>query len=114
VSTSGQHSYRPTSAAHPQTVDRALAFGQAVQARRKALRLTQERLAQRVGVDRQSINRWENGAHSPSLHQLLRLSDGLGVPLSQLLAAAEAYAAGQLTTPLEIQAAGRPATEETS
>lgn len=65
---------------------RRLAFGQVVRIRRKALGLSQEKLAERAGCDRQSINRVENAAYSPSLDRVFRLADALGVSLSELFA----------------------------
>jgi ribosome-binding protein aMBF1 (putative translation factor) len=72
---------------------RRLAFGHAVRVRRKALGLSQEKLAERAGCDRQSINRVENAAYSPSLDRVFLLADALGVRLAELLADVdEAYA----------------------
>ncbi len=68
----------------PSVQVRRLAFGKAVRTRRKALGLSQERLAERAGCDRQSINRVENAAYSPSLDRVFRLADALGVSLSDL------------------------------
>jgi len=64
---------------------RRLAFGHAVRVRRKALGLSQEKLAERAGCDRQSINRVENAAYSPSLDRVFLLADALGVRLAELL-----------------------------
>lgn len=75
---------RDFSASDPQTAARALLFGQAVRAHRKALGLSQERLAVRAGCDRQSINRVENAAYSPSLVRILRIADALVVPPAAL------------------------------
>jgi transcriptional regulator with XRE-family HTH domain len=69
---------------NPSVQRRRLAFGQVVRIRRKALGLSQEKLAERAGCDRQSINRVENAAYSPSLDRVFRLADALGVSLSEL------------------------------
>lgn len=82
----------PNSAGHPQTRDRAIAFGHIIRSHRERMKLSQEALGKAVGVDRQSINRWEGAAYSPSLHMLLRLSDALHIRLSTLLADAEVAA----------------------
>jgi transcriptional regulator with XRE-family HTH domain len=71
----------PNSAGHPQTRDRAAALGDVIRSHRLRMKLSQEQLADLVGVDRQSINRWENAAYSPSLHRLLQLADVLRVRL---------------------------------
>jgi putative transcriptional regulator len=72
------------------TLRRRHAFGDAVRAARKAAGLPQWRLAELAECDRQTINRVENGAYSPHLDVLWRIADALGVPLSELCAAAEA------------------------
>lgn len=59
-------------------------FGEVVRARRKSLGLSQEKLAEKAGCDRQSINRVENAAYSPSLDRLFKLADALGVSMSDL------------------------------
>ncbi len=63
---------------------RRLAFGSVVRAKRKSLGLSQEKLAERAGCDRQSINRVENAAYSPSLDRVFKLADALGMSLSDL------------------------------
>ncbi len=49
-----------------------------VAARRKALKITQSQLAQTTGVNRALISRLESGVFTPSVDQLLALSDALG------------------------------------
>ena len=46
---------------------------------RKARKLSQEELADRLGVSRQAISRWELGATLPDVPNLLKLSDLFGV-----------------------------------
>lgn len=43
--------------------------------RRKQLGLTQQELAARLGITRNSLNRWEMGKHpiSPAMEKLIRL-----------------------------------------
>ncbi|MFI9200143.1 helix-turn-helix transcriptional regulator [Streptomyces sp. NPDC053048] len=47
--------------------------------------LTQERLAELAGLDRQSVNRIEMGVASPRLDSLLRIADALDTPLAALV-----------------------------
>jgi transcriptional regulator with XRE-family HTH domain len=68
----------------PSVQRRRLSFGAVVRARRKALGLSQEKLAEKAGCDRQSINRVENAAYSPSLDRVFKLCDALGVGLAGL------------------------------
>ena len=54
------------------------------QARKKA-GLTQEQLAERVGLSPQAISKWENGRNLPDLENLMQLAEQLNVPYSQLM-----------------------------
>jgi transcriptional regulator with XRE-family HTH domain len=47
--------------------------------------LTQEALGERAGMDRQAINRIEQGHASPRLDTLIRLAAALDVPLAELV-----------------------------
>lgn len=69
----------------PQVAQRVAGFGAAVRRRRKALGLSQERFADKAGVDRQTVNRYENAASGATLAGAFLLADGLGVPLAALL-----------------------------
>ncbi|MCB2376450.1 helix-turn-helix transcriptional regulator [Hymenobacter sp. BT635] len=51
---------------------------------RAVLRLTQEELAQRIGVSRQTINAMEAGKYVPSTVLALKLSQVFGKPVEQL------------------------------
>lgn len=44
--------------------------------------LTQQQLADRIGVDRADISKLENGNANPSLRMLKRIAEGLGRKLS--------------------------------
>lgn len=46
--------------------------------------LTQEQLAELVGVTRKTINTVENGVYVPSTHLALKLSKALDVPVEEL------------------------------
>lgn len=54
-----------------------LNIGGKIQARRKAMGLSQEDLAQLTGVSRQSVTKWETGQSAPDLDRLTVV--GLGV-----------------------------------
>ena len=47
--------------------------------------LTQEELADRIGVSRQTITKWESGLITPNLEYLLDLSDIFGVTIDTLI-----------------------------
>lgn len=52
---------------------------------RKALGLSQEQLAEQLGVSRQSISKWETGQSAPELDKLVALSRVFGVSTDTLL-----------------------------
>ena len=56
-----------------------------IQQLRKALGLSQEQLAEQVGVSRQSISKWETGQSVPELDKLLALSRIFGLSTDELL-----------------------------
>ena len=61
---------------------------------RKRAGLSQEELADRLGVSRQAVGKWENGAATPDISNVVELSRVFGVTLSELLGIEEAEAAG--------------------
>ena len=56
-----------------------------IKTRRKAKGLSQEELALRLHVVRQTISKWEQGLSVPDADLLLALSQALGTPVSDLL-----------------------------
>lgn len=53
---------------------------------RKDKKMTQEELAERLGVNSKSISRWENGKCMPDLSLLTPLSNELGISVNEILA----------------------------
>ena len=51
---------------------------------RKMLNMTQEELAEKVGVSRQAVAKWEAGETSPDLEKARLLAEALGVSLDDL------------------------------
>ena len=47
--------------------------------------LSQERLAEEIGVSKQLISKWEQGDEIPDLNHLMALSDWFGISLDELL-----------------------------
>jgi transcriptional regulator with XRE-family HTH domain len=82
---------------NPSVQRRRLSFGAVVRAKRKSLGLSQEKLAEKAGCDRQSINRVENAAYSPSLDRVFKLADALGMSLSDLFVEFDRVDATSLT-----------------
>ena len=60
-------------------------LGARIRAARQAAGLSQEKLAERLGLTRQAVTKWETGQSAPSTENLLRLAEVLGVPVSTLL-----------------------------
>jgi transcriptional regulator with XRE-family HTH domain len=59
-------------------------LGEAIRTRREKLGLSQEKLAERSGLDRTYISMLERGKRNPSLLNLLKLVKGLGTSVSKL------------------------------
>jgi transcriptional regulator with XRE-family HTH domain len=58
-------------------------------------RLSQEQLASAADLDRTYVSGIERGERNPSLANLLKLADALGMPLSVIAHMAEAIVAGR-------------------
>ena len=52
---------------------------------RTEMKISQEELAEKIYVTRQSISNWENGKTYPDIHSLLLLSSLFGISLDQLV-----------------------------
>lgn len=62
-----------------------MSFGSNLQAVRKMYQLSQEELAEMLGVSRQAVSKWEIGEGYPEVDKLLLLSKRLNVSLDSLL-----------------------------
>ena len=60
-------------------------IGAFLQALRKEKGLTQEMLAEQVGVSRRTVSRWETGSNMPDLDVLIELSDFYAVDLREII-----------------------------
>ncbi|WP_179393775.1 helix-turn-helix transcriptional regulator [Lacticaseibacillus absianus] len=60
-------------------------IGNQIQANRQRLGLTQDALAEKLYVSRQTISNWENDRHYPDIENLLLLSTLFGVSLDELV-----------------------------
>ena len=60
-------------------------IGKFIALTRKNNGLTQEQLAEKLGVTNKTISRWETGKYMPDLSLLKPLSEELGVTLNELL-----------------------------
>lgn len=60
-------------------------IGKYIAENRKKRNITQEQLAEKLGVTSKTISRWENGNYMPDISMLKPLSEELGVTLNDLL-----------------------------
>jgi transcriptional regulator with XRE-family HTH domain len=67
-------------------------YGAAVRQHRLLVRLSQEELADRAGLDRTYVSGIERGRRNPSLRILQNISDALGVDLDVVFATAREIA----------------------
>lgn len=63
-------------------------IGPAIRHHRELLRISQEELADRAGMDRSYVGGIERGRRNPSLKNLQKLADALGADLDVLFASA--------------------------
>lgn len=56
-----------------------------VKIKRKELKLSQEYIAEQLGVSRQAVSKWETGQSEPTAKNLRELADLFGISLSELI-----------------------------
>ncbi len=62
-----------------------MTFAQKLKEMRTRAGMSQEKLAEKVGVSRQAITKWETDKGAPDMDNLMALSDLFGVSLDELL-----------------------------
>ena len=60
-------------------------LGEKIIALRKRMNWSQEELAEKLDISRQSVSKWEVGATIPDLDKILKMSDIFGVSTDYLL-----------------------------
>ena len=60
-------------------------IGKFIQKKRREKNLTQEQLAERLGISNKTISKWENGKSLPDYSIISPLCEELGVTISELL-----------------------------
>ena len=63
----------------------ARSLGEAIRNHRTRCKMTQEFVAESLGVSRQAVSKWESGTADPSTSNLLALAKLFGVPAEELL-----------------------------
>lgn len=76
-----------------------MTFSEQLKKIRKEKKITQEGLAELLGVSRQAVSKWENGDGYPETEKLLRLSRELSVSLDELLGNQAGEPAAENVTP---------------
>ncbi len=61
-----------------------MTMGQTIGQRRRALNMTQEALANILGVSNQAVSKWESGQCYPDIELLPKLADQFGITIDQL------------------------------
>ena len=62
-----------------------MTLAEGIFALRTQMGLSQEELAEQLGVSRQSVSKWETGQSVPDLDKLIKLADLFGVTLDELV-----------------------------
>lgn len=65
--------------------EQAVSLGEALKTHRTSRHLTQEYVAEALGVSRQAVSKWENGASDPSTANLMALARLYGLSVDELL-----------------------------
>jgi len=66
-------------------LERRTRLGHRIATLRRAAGLSQDKVAERTGMDRRSIQRYEAGARDPRFADLLLTADALGVSVEDLV-----------------------------
>ena len=71
--------------ARKETAQVRKSLGQTIREHRTRCRMTQEFVAEQLGVSRQAVSKWENGTADPSTANLLALAKLFGISARELL-----------------------------
>ena len=73
----------------PETVQVRRSLGEAIKDYRTQRNMTQEFVAEQLGVSRQAVSKWESGTSEPSTSNLLALAKLFELPVEELLRGVE-------------------------
>ena len=62
-----------------------LSLGQVLKTQREECKMTQEFVAEAIGVSRQAVSKWENGASDPSTSNLIALAKLFNISAEELI-----------------------------
>lgn len=91
--------YNRASGVRRETAEVRRSLGEVLKMHRLRCKMTQEFVAESLGVSRQAVSKWENGGADPSTSNLLALARLFGVSAEELLRSVE-------ETPPEEKSAG--------
>ena len=77
--------YLSSGKADPETQIVRRSLGEVIRAYRTRCGMTQEFVAEQLGVSRQAVSKWESGASEPSTSNLLALAKLFEIPAEELL-----------------------------
>ena len=77
--------YLRTAPVRAEKAETAKTLGAVLKQHRTACKMTQEFVAESIGVSRQAVSKWESGASDPSTSNLLALAKLFGVSAEELL-----------------------------
>jgi DNA-binding XRE family transcriptional regulator len=66
-----------------------ISLGEAIKEHRSRCKMTQEFVAESLGVSRQAVSKWESGTSDPSTSNLIALAKLFGISAEDLLRAVE-------------------------
>ena len=69
----------------PEAVAARCSLGEVLRAHRERCKMTQELVAEKLGVSRQAVSKWEQGKSEPSTTNLVKLARLYGVDPADLL-----------------------------
>ena len=69
----------------PERVAVRRSLGEELRAHRERCKMTQELVAEKIGVSRQAVSKWESGAAEPSTSNLIKVARLYGVDPADLL-----------------------------
>ena len=72
-------------AKRPELKAERASLGEVIRARREACGMTQELVAQKLGVSRQAVGKWESDKSEPSTTNLMAIAELLGTDAEELL-----------------------------
>jgi transcriptional regulator with XRE-family HTH domain len=65
--------------------DPMVELGRTIKTAREAINLSQDQLAEKIGVTRAAVSAWENGDYAPGRKRHRKLADALGITVLELL-----------------------------